>query len=147
MNGLAKDLKKWDGDKDRLVRKVPLACLRHLQKESPVLTGRYRAAHTLSVDGPDGWLPDELQASEKKSVIGKNERLSPASRRPHPSHSRQADERFQDAAEKLGGLKARNGLKVYLQNNLEYALHVEARDSVYGKVESRFDRYVKENIK
>jgi hypothetical protein len=147
MKSLTKDLEKWDNNKKRLIRKVPLACLEHLQKESPVLTGRYRAAHTLSIDDPDDWIPGDLGPNEKKAVMDRNKKLTPESRTAHSSYNSQAAERFDSANRKLTGLEIKKKMIIYLQNNLEYALHVEARDSVYGIVEERFDRYVRENLR
>jgi hypothetical protein len=147
MTSLTKDFEKWDNNKKRLVKKVPLACLQHLQKESPVLTGRYRAAHTLSIDNSDDWTPDDLGPNEKKAIMDRNKKLSPESRTAHSSYSNKAAERFDSASRKLTGLEIKKKMTIYLQNNLEYALHVEARDSIYGIVEERFDRYVRENLR
>ena len=147
MKSLTKDFEKWDNKKKKLVKKVPLACLKHLQKESPVLTGRYRAAHTLSIDSPDDWIPNDLGLNEKKAIIDRNKKLSPESRTAHSSYSNKAAERFDSASRKLTGLEINKKITIYLQNNLEYALHVEARDSIYGIIEERFDRYVRENLR
>lgn len=146
-NSYKRNLKKWDNRKIKVMKGIALQCLADLQYESPVLTGRYRAAHTLSIDEQIDWLPSELGSGERTAIIAQNEPLPMSSRMPHEDYLQIAEDRQDDALTKLSGLKPQRRITILIQNNVEYNLHVEARDHPYAIVQERYDSILRSEIR
>ncbi len=137
---------KFSKAKQQVAKGVAIQCLADLQQESPVDYGRYRAGHTLTIMEPSSFTPPKVTKGEEQGhtqgdMLGKFNAL--------------VEKQITDAASKLGEIRVRHGLKIYITNNLDYAQYIEdgsytdkpgAPKQVYGTVAARYDRILAQEI-
>ena len=135
MKSVQGKLDKFEEKKLDIVKTIGIQCLGDLQVESPVDTGRYRAAHTLTIMNPSDFKPGKGLSNSECSAL-RQKQLS-------------------DAMDKLGKINLSHGLKIWIVNNVDYAIFIEngsytkhagAPKQIYGRVAARFDRILKKAL-
>jgi len=101
--------------------------LETLQSDSPVISGRYKAGHTLSVHHPSDYIPPKN--GDFVSIT---------------------QEQLTNADTALNEIRSEKILKVFISNNLDYAEKVENGGAnstphlVYGKTKTKFSDIIVE---
>jgi len=139
-------LDKFSQAKQDVAKRVAIQCLADLQQGSPVDYGRYRAAHTLTIMEPSSFIPPETTKQEESGHIQGT---------PIGEYTQLAQQQVNDANQKLGEIKVKHGLKIFITNNVDYAQYIEdgsytnkegAPQQVYGTVAARYDRILRQEI-
>ena len=135
MKSVQGKLDKFEEKKLDIVKTIGIQCLGDLQTESPVRFGRYRSAHTLSIMNPSDYVPPKDLTRAEYDAIKRKQLL--------------------DAMSKLGKINLSHGLKIWIVDNVDYAVFIEngsytkhagAPKQIYGRVAARFDRILKKAL-
>lgn len=146
VNNIQDKLLRFSQKKREVVIGIAIQCLADLQQESPVDYGRYRAAHTLSIMEPSSFIPPDVSVGEKQGHI-QGQQLG--------KYSQLAQGQVNDALVKMSNIVVKNGLKIYITNNLDYAQYIEdgsysndpqAPKQIYGIVSLRFHRILQQEL-
>ena len=147
---LDKDIGKWDQFKLDIVKGASQEALANLQTMSPIDTGRFRAAHTVSINERDSSEPREVTVEERQT------RAKQANPPPIDEFTKLANEKRLQVARALSAIPSKfRRLTIWITNNVIYGIFIEngsyskdpqAPRKLYAKTREKTEKRINEAI-